>query len=44
MADKFDPNFSFSQQLWYYYSTNEKIPRLQRRRGESPRLPAEAAV
>ena len=22
MADKFDPNFSFSQQLWYYYSTN----------------------
>ena len=22
MADKFDPNFSFSQQLWYYYTTN----------------------
>ena len=22
MADKFDPNFSFSQQLWYYYATN----------------------
>jgi len=22
MADKFDPNFSFNQQLWYYYQTN----------------------
>ncbi len=22
MAVEFDPNFSFSQQLWYYYSTN----------------------
>lgn len=22
MADKFDPNFSFNKQLWYYYQTN----------------------
>ena len=36
MAENFDSNFSFNQQLWYYYTTNRH---LRRRHGRLDREP-----